>query len=119
MQDDSDMDDEDDLLLASIAQLAEVFKSLFIFIASGSFSPFLNRICHRYASGSLYHELKKQESRIVLLCQLSIYFRNCFTCTFDFEAKNCGFCLFSWSMKNKYATFEMFPDKMVFNVITS
>jgi|688.fasta_scaffold675425_1 hypothetical protein len=119
MQDDSDMDDEDDLLLASIAQLPEVFKSLSIFIASGSFSPFLNRICYRYASGSLYHELKKPESRIVLLCHLSYYFRNCFTYHFDLEGKNCCFCLFSWSMKNKYATFEMFPDKMVFNVITS
>jgi hypothetical protein len=27
MQDNSDMDDEDDVLLASIAQLAEVFKT--------------------------------------------------------------------------------------------
>jgi len=61
MQDDSDMDDEDDLLLASISQLPEVFKFFFSYSVSGSFSLSLIRICHSYASGSLYQELKKQE----------------------------------------------------------
>jgi hypothetical protein len=50
MQDDSDMDDEVVLLLASIAQLPEVFKSFFIFsfrIFFAVLDPDLSQVCIR------------------------------------------------------------------------
>jgi hypothetical protein len=92
MQDDSEMDDTDDVLLASIAQLAEVFKT-FLMLDRLQFRIFLAvqdpdlsvRGMHPDPCITTY---KKQEPRILLLCHFffSFYHRKCFTCPLNFKA---------------------------------